>query len=208
MSHRAEISPSYQVRIAIMAGMFVFWFLYCMYDGYIAYPRERLIAKEYARFKAQDKTKQWNAYARSRGWPSDSEGDPGKDHSDMNIYTQYIMGYGVLPFAVICSVSLVRSFGRWIAMDDNGLTTSWGKRIDFGAITGLNERRWRSKGIAVVQYEDQGKRRKLVLDSFHYSVDEICAMVKEIHARLSPGQITGSDPSPEPESSENQPPEA
>jgi len=208
MSHRAEISSSYQVRLAIMAGMFIFWFLYCMYDGYSVYPRQRIIAQEYAEFKAQDKTGQWNAYARSRGWPSDTEGDPGKAHSDMNIYTQYIMGYGVLPFAAIFSVSLFRSFGRWIAMDDNALTTSWGKRIDLDAITSLNEKRWRSKGIAVVQYEDQGKQRKLVLDNFHYNDIGICAMVKDLHARLSPDQILGFDPPVEPESLEEQTPEA
>ena len=198
MSQKAVIGSSYRRQLGLMAGMLTFWFFYCMYDGYVAYPRQREIAREYAEFKQDDRLAQWADYARSRGWPDGSDGAPGHDRSDWDIYTQYIMGYGVLPFALIYAVSFVKTFGRWIALEDDSLVTSWGQRMPFAAVTKLNKNRWKTKGIAVVSYDDQGKSRKLVLDNFKYSRDEISAMVHAVLSRLSPDQITGDSSPPNP----------
>ena len=78
--------------------------------------------------------------------------------------------------------------------------------MPFSAVTKLNKNRWKTKGIAVVSYDDQGKSRKLVLDNFKYSRDEISAMVHAVSSRLSPDQIVGDSSPPNPSESEAFPP--
>lgn len=197
MACRAVISSSYLIRLALLGGMFTFWFSWCMYDGYVNYPRQREISRAYASFKDEGRIDQWADYAQERGWPDGTTGDPGKDHSDMDIYTQYIMGYGVLPFALLFGVSFFRSIGRWMTSSENGLEASWGQKVAFDQVTGLDKTRWRSKGIAVVQYMDQSKKRRLILDNFKFSPDEIGEMVSDVESRLSPEQITPLTPPPE-----------
>ena len=192
---KAIISPSYRIRLGILTAMFVFWFAYCMYDGYVAYPRQREIARAYETFRVEGRLEQWDAYAAQHGWPDDNDGPPGKDHSESDIRTQFIMGYGVLPLALIFGVAFFRSSGRWIELNDDSLSASSGQQVKLDDIARLDKLRWRSKGIAVAHYEDGAKSCKIVLDNFKFSPREISEMVKEVESRLSPDQIT-SPPTP------------
>ena len=44
--------------------------------------------------------------------------------------------------------SVWRSRGRWIELNDSGLTSSWGQSVAFDQAELLEKRQWRNKGIA------------------------------------------------------------
>jgi len=133
---------------------------------------------------------------KERGWPDGTHGQPGHDYSDSDIRIQKIIGFGLLPVALLYCGSFLRSFSRRIDLDDSGVSTSWGQRMDFTAVTNLNKSRWKTKGIAVAHYDKPGKPGKLVLDNFKYDRGAINEMVKSLEAHLKPDQISGGQEPP------------
>lgn len=196
MTPRATIEKSYMIRVALLTAMltgFSGWFLY---DGYVAYPRDRRIAQEFAQYKDQGKQKDWPAYALSQGWPDGSKGEPGRLHSDTDILVQQILGYALLPFGLLFLSNLIRLNGRWIEADDQGLVTSWGQRVSFAQVTEFDKSRWKSKGIAVVKYaEPSGKARRLVLDDWKYHRQATTQLVELVQSKINPELVTGEPPS-------------
>ena len=191
-----------------MAGFILFWALYFLYDGYVGYPYKREIARAFAQYQDElaqthiqsekDKiTVQWEQRALEKGWPTNTSDPPGHDYSDWDIRTQLIIGYLLLPWSLLMWVSLLRLTGRRIELDGEGVTASWGPRVAYGAITSLNLNRWKTKGIAVVHYNDEaGQTKRFVLDNFKYTRGAITAMVEEIESRLDPSQIVSNQPKP------------
>ena len=192
----ATITRSYKIQLVVMGLFILFWSLYFLYDGHWGYPHKRMIAQEFAAFKEEGRADEWPAYANERGWPDGggTHGEPGHDYSDWDIRTQKIIGYGLLPIGLMYLFSYLRSFSKLITLEEDGLTTSWGGRVPFSAVTDLNKSRWKTKGIAVAHYTDGGKTKKLVLDNFKYDRDVIGEMIKRVEDHLNPDQISGGEP--------------
>ncbi len=207
MDERAVITKSYRRQLLLWSLMFLGgagWFLY---DGYVTYPYKRMVAQEYARFKEESRVEQWGEYARAKGWPDGTHGDPGYNHSDSDIFTQKLIGYGLLPLGVLFCYSLASSFRKWIKLENDGIATSWGQRMPFDSVKQLNKSRWKTKGIAVAHYDDGSKTKKLVLDDFKYTRNLIGDMLFAVESHLAPEQIVGGPPEPtESATQESQPP--
>ncbi|MCG8585056.1 MAG: hypothetical protein MI757_10120, partial [Pirellulales bacterium] len=98
-----------------------------------------------------------------------------------------IIGVIGIPFLYI----YVSTRGKWIEMDDDGFSTSWGQRCEFDQITGFDKRKWYNKGIAVIRYDDNGKQRRLTLDDCKYDREPTELFVREVTLDLDEDQIIG-----------------
>ena len=81
---------------------------------------------------------------------------------------------------------------------ETGIHTSWGQAMQFDQITLLNKRKWNDKGIAKVQYESEGSKRKLILDDCKFDRDPTEEMLRLIESHISLDQFVNGDPEPLP----------
>ncbi len=202
----AKISASYLWRLGLIALFclgFAAWFLY---DGTITYPRQRERALKYKELRDADRLAEWRGVATERGWPSDPPGDP---KSQADIYSQLVLAAVVAVPGLLFAVFLIRARGRWIEMTETGLRTSWGRQLEFGQITRLDKRKWKSKGIARIRYQDSGRHRQVVLDDCKYDPDPTTEILRGVESRLDPSQIVGGRAEParprEPEPDQSEP---
>lgn len=183
MTARASISPGYRWRLGIIALAclgFAAWFFY---DGYVAYPEIQEIHREYERIQAEHPTdfnQRWAEYAESRGWETDLP----ERKEDWDIVTQFIFCGITLPIGLAFLWAFIRTGGRWIASDEAGLHTSWGQHAPWSALRSIDKARWKTKGIAVVHYDDQGTPRKITLDDWKYEREPTTMIVNHVDERL------------------------
>jgi hypothetical protein len=185
---KAGISSGYRWRLGIIALVCLGFGVYCLYDGFYAYPRDNERYAMFERLQAEHPDTwraRWEVLAAEHGLPR----DPGdlKQRSDFDIYSQYIMAALTLPVGLLFLFSYVRAGGRWIAADERGLQTSWGQHAPWDAITGIDKARWKSKGIAVVQYREPQPphaERRLTLDDWKYERDPTVALVRAVEEKL------------------------
>lgn len=186
---RADRDASFYTRFLLMgiAALGVMgWFFY---DGGIKYPEQRIRALEYQNFEpAEERSEKWPEYARERGWSIEDPGIP-KTPFDMTI--QFVMGTVAGLVGLTMLINVWRSRGTWVEADDSGVTTSRGQRMEFDQVVNIEKKKWRSKGIAVVKYNDDGRNRKLVLDNFKYQREDLDAILRRTEAAAGFEKITG-----------------
>jgi hypothetical protein len=181
MSIKASISSGYRWRPGLFAVIALLLGLWFCYDGYVAWPRQKAIFEAYEQFTDEGRLSEWPAHAAARGWPTDQD-NPGQEHSELDLVVQRVLGFILLSVGVLYLIGWGRTLGRWIALADDQLTTSWGVRVPLDQVTSLDLNRWQSKGIAVVRYETNGKSGRLVLDDWKYdreSTEQIVAALRE-----------------------------
>lgn len=191
MSVKAKLASSYAWRLGVFALLCLGMGSYFFYDGFVRYPEQRRVRQEFNRFLESHPREEWMAYAAERGLPPGTQGDPGQDHSDTDIFLQRALAASILSVGVYVAALYAGSFRRWIALDETGLSTSGGQRTPLDAITGLDKRRWRKKGIAVVGYGTADGPGWIKLDNWKYELEPTNAIVREIESRLRPEQVVG-----------------
>ena len=178
-------------RMALVGLACVGFALYCVYDGFVGYPQQRVRALKYIDFNQNGGAnwkQEWKVFADERGWPPD---DPGEPKGEGDFITQHVMAIATGLIALVFLALALRNRGRWIEGDETGLSTSWGRRCAFEDIFELNKKKWRNKGIAVVRYEQNGKKRRIVLDDCKYDIEGTEYLLREVESRLSDEQIVG-----------------
>jgi hypothetical protein len=192
MTIRADNDPKFYFRFKLI-GVAAFGFaLYCLYDGYVAYPKQREHALAYAKHYDEGGTKEeWDAFALERGWPTEYPGEP---KSEEDIAMQYFMAAITAAVGLLVLSAVWRSRGRWIEASDAGITSSWGQSFDFAQVRVLDKRQWRSKGIARAYYEDAGRRRKFVIDDYKFLREPTDAILRLLESKIDVQQITGGPP--------------
>jgi hypothetical protein len=78
------------------------------------------------------------------------------------------------------------------------LTSSWGQGFDCDEIVSIDKKRWRDKGIARINYEQGGRRRRFVVDDFKFARDATDAILYELEAQIELDRIIGGLPEPPP----------
>jgi hypothetical protein len=192
----AKTRTSYLVRLALLTFMCngaAIWFIY---DGAVKYPNQRVRALKYIEFKDKftdevELKKEWKAFAAEQGWPTDN---PGKPKDQIDFYVQFGMAAAAAPVGLLFLVLIIRAFGRWIEVYETGIRTSWGRELKFEQIVSLDKNKWKSKGIAKVIYEDNGRTSRVVLDDFKYEVKPTEEILKEVESRIDPEIIVGGPP--------------
>jgi len=87
-----------------------------------------------------------------------------------------------------------RSRGRWIELGKSGLTSSWGQSVAADQVVSLDKTKWRSKGIAVLKYNDGTRARKFVIDDFKFKREPTDRILAELESQIGLHKITGGPP--------------
>jgi hypothetical protein len=193
MPIRAKMSIRFQWRLALIAVFCLGVSLWFLYDGTVAWPKQRERGLVYQELEEEGRLEDWDDIAEERGWPLD---DPGEPKAEVEILMQKVLAAVAAPPGILYLVFFVMSLGRWIEASETGLQTSWGQKLDYEQITALDKKKWRNKGIAVVRYEEEGKRKRLTLDDWKYEPDPTEMILREVEARIDPEQIKNGSPEP------------
>ncbi len=176
------------------------WAVYCLYDGFIGYPKQRERALAYVRLEEEyrgrdpaDFLDAWPEYAQERGWPSTHPGEP---QSEGDIYMQFVMAAGTGAIGLWLLWGVWRTRGQWIEQTETGLTTSWGQTLDYDQVLSIDKRKWRNKGIAKIRYQDGGRKRRFVLDNFKFDRDATDRILYELESQVGHDKITNGPPEP------------
>jgi len=195
MTIRAERDPRFYLRFLLIGLAALGFSLYCLYDGFIGYPLKQERALAFEKLLEEKRGDEWDAYAIERGW-STTPPAASKPHEEyeVDVKMQFWMAglSGLVGFFPL--VAVWRSRGRWIELSDQGLTSSWGQSVTFDQTEPLEKRQWRSKGIAKLRYDDNGRKRTFVIDDFKFKrgpTDEILAKLEQ---RIGLDKITGGPP--------------
>ena len=62
----------------------------------------------------------------------------------------------------------LRTISRRIDGDDEGVRSQQGKKISYGSMKRLDLRKWASKGLAFIDYEDESGQGKIRIDGLTY----------------------------------------
>ncbi len=196
MPVKAKISPGWVWRLGLVA-LFCFgmaaWFLF---DGLVTYPRQRVRALEYQRLDEEGRLDEWEEFAQERGW---STANPGEPKTEAEILTQLILAGTLAPPGLFFLLRFLVARKRWVEADETGLRASWGQQLQYDQILWLNKKKWAKKGIAKIIYDEDGRKRRLVLDDWKYEADPTAEILREVEARIDLEQIVGGLPEPPPE---------
>jgi hypothetical protein len=193
MHIRAERDPRFYLRFNIIGWVAMFFALYCLYDGFVAYPRQRERGLAFQKLMEEKRDSEWDKYATERGWPTEYPGEP---KSETDIKMQFAMAALSGTIGALVLLNVLMSRGRWIEADDTGLNSSWGERVPYDRIVSLDKKIWKNKGIARVKYDDNGKIRKFVIDDFKFKRQQTDDILYELEERIDPDKIIGGPPEP------------
>ena len=196
MTIRAERDPRFYFRFLLIGLGALAFGLYCIYDGAIGYPGKQERALAYQKYVLDDKNEDaWNAYAAEHGWSNAYPGEPKEaEKYEVDVKMQFWMAgaCGLIAFFPLWSVWSSR--GRWIEFGKSGLTSSWGQSVAADKVISLDKTKWRSKGIAVLKYNDGPRTRKFVIDDFKFKRGPTDKILAEFESRIGLDKITGGPP--------------
>lgn len=195
MTIRAERDPRFYLRFLLIGLAAIGFSLYCLYDGFIGYPRAQERALAFEKLLEEKRSDEWDAYATERGWSTTPPAAP-KSHEEfeIDVKTQFWMAGGTALIGIVPLVAVWRSRGRWIELNQQGLTSSWGQTVVLDQVTALEKRQWRNKGIARLRYNDGGRTRTFVIDDFKFKRKPTDEILAEIEQQIGFDKISGGPP--------------
>jgi len=194
MQVRAKISKGYRARLGILSAVLVFMGAYFLYDWKIGYPKQREIALTYEDiFATEDNPQQaWVEIATENGWSTEAPGKP-KTQSDIN--TQLYCGIACALIAAPFVLGFLRAGGRWVQVDENGLSASGGRQAAWSQIDRVDNRKWKSKGIAWVYFKDrQGDEDRILLDDWKFEVEPTRQIYAQVEAHMGMNEEQTAQP--------------
>lgn len=189
MNLEAKYSREWRDRMGIILLMIVGSSGWFFYDGLVAYPKYNEGAAAYAQIVEMVKeegveenavkteaAKRWEKCAVEFG--GDAKEPP--EHPK-NVAQQLQFGVGLGIFALVFLFWVLREMRRVIRADDehfDGLTTAFppfnGKTsVRFDSVFGIDRRKWKNKGIAIVHYKNEkGRPCRAIIDDYKYAGTE------------------------------------
>ncbi len=204
MTIKAKSSRQYMIRIGIIALAGIFFALYCLYDGAIGYPNQRVRALKYQEIQKEkdvdgnpkplsERRAKWQKIATENGW---SLKKPGEPKTDADFTGQFWMAGLTGSLGILFGLRVLLASRRWIAADETGLSTHGGIQVPYDQIITFSKKLWRSKGIARVRYWQDGRQKRLTLDDYKYDRTATEAIVRRIESKITPEQIVDGKPEP------------
>lgn len=123
------------------------------------------ILHDYERIKPLQPNILWREYTKERGL---SASPPEEPYAAQAIREQWIVGGICLALVLVAGFFLVRTAGRSIRADGEAITTQTGKRIAYADLKTLDLRKWETKGLAFIDYEDGSGKGKIRIDGLTY----------------------------------------
>jgi len=128
-----------------------------------------LLVNSYSKFSEQGGQQGtidlWKQYTRKLGW---SDEKPKKIYGASEIRNQFISAAVVGVLLLVALFILIRTSRRSISADGEALYTQTGQRIRYQDMVKLDKRRWDTKGVAIVFYNEDGDERKAKIDGMVY----------------------------------------
>ena len=207
MPLRTDINPAYLIRLGVVGLLCTGMCLYCVYDGTITYPNQQLHFDQYEEFAKGnadldelDRETKWNEVAvTTHGWLVKHFKDK-KGHlqrrTTYHIRQQFAMATltGLLGFIFL--LKLIGHWRCWIEATEDELSSSEGRKIAFDQIGALDKKLWRNKGIAKVLYEQDGRKKKIVLDDCNYVRNTTHAILRHLEGNIDHAKIINGKPEP------------
>ena len=202
MKIRAESNNGFLQRFLLIAIVCIGFGFYCLYDGFIGYPKKLKISEAYEQYHSTETGEpvteqlaqseaEWEAFAKSQGWSIEKpKKRPPAIRSD--IIWQYIMATIAFLVGLPVLYNYVRSRNSWIETDGVRITTSRGQVVELEKVQGVDKRRWEKKGIAKVSYLDQGSTAILVIDDFKFERTPMGEILGQIEAKIDRDKIVGA----------------
>ena len=191
MQIKAATNPGYMIRLVVVTVITLIGGLWFSYDGFIGYPHQQKVALEYVQFQEDGRVDQWPEHAKSQGWAV----TPQMPKSNSDIWLQRLLGGVALSIGIVFGLASLRSMGRHVACDEEGISNKVYPKVPFDAITKLDKSRWQKKGIVVVQFELDGKSGRMVLDDWKMHTENTEQILRTIE------QKTGLGNPPQPDES-------
>lgn len=107
----------------------------------------------------------WNEYSDEQGWASDA---PDKSHDAQSVQEQLYWGMGSGVFGLVALFFFMRTTQRHLKVDDEAFYGPNGKKILFSKITKIDKRKWDTKGLAHLYYDENGSEQKCKIDGLVY----------------------------------------
>jgi hypothetical protein len=193
--------------LTILCLVFAAWFAY---DGWINWPGEddsivhdtlnnlsnevtpadRTILEQWHGWynASEDQRDQFTDLVRSRNWSDDW-------HSSTDISIQRWIVLVLLLGALCGLVWYIRVLRQIMIADEFGLTLLKGRKVAWDRISRIDNRRWASDELVVIEYQDtSGNLQKLVLDAVLF--DNLPAFLNEIANRSIKAQIIHPEETP------------
>lgn len=209
MKLRTEINPRFLLRMGLVGLFCVGMTALCIKDGLYSYPAQRERALAYLEFQEanpevgeKDLYDMWKEQAAEKGWEPGIAGKQqtpyGPPKEEYTFAQQLYMGgfTGFLGLIFLGRVLLNR--GCWIEADEQGLTTSENREVQYDQITALDKKKWQNKGIAKVLYEQDGQKDKIVLDDCNYDRPTTDEILRHVEAKIGHDKIINGKPEPPP----------
>ena len=163
---------------------------YCLYDGLVKYPTQLTHAEAYESLPEDGRQDAWKELAQQKGWPSKTPSKSAKDLRHL-IGSQFMMFGLSFAFAIPAILMYMSGQGTWVEGDDTILRNSKGKEVPIESITKIDKTKWEAKGIAKIYYDEDGKKKKFVMDDFKYDRATMGELMKFAEAHLAEEQIVG-----------------
>lgn len=205
MKARANTDNKFLYKYLLIGiGTFLFS-LYCFYDAFINYPSQRPASVAYDSLLedieerkeaagenavnwAEIREAEWQKTAESNGWanePPHYTADDLKNNINFSIFLGAICGL----IAVPCFLWFFKNRGTWLEIDGTRLTSSNGQSVEFSDIQTFDKKKWMKKGLATIQYSDNGVEKTFVVDDLKYERTIVDQMVAEIEAAIPAEKI-------------------
>ncbi|MFC4994309.1 hypothetical protein [Rubritalea tangerina] len=129
------------------------------------WPEELVEAYDELKGSSKAKTDVWIAYSGARGWDS----EPAEhlfDQSDLN--TQFYMFYGCVVIVVVVTALFLRTLTRTMEVTGEAYLAPGGKKVPFSAMRRIDARKWDTKGMAVIEFDEGGVTKKAKVDGMIY----------------------------------------
>ena len=123
------------------------------------------VLHDYDKMLPMQWNKLWLEYSGKEGLssnPSEQPYDAGKIHE------QWVVFWICVGLTLVSVFIFLRTMSRRIEGDEEGVRSQQGKKISYGSMKRLDLRKWASKGLAFIDYEDGSGQGKIRIDGLTY----------------------------------------
>lgn len=178
----ARISAIWSKQKLFVAVFFLAIGAYFFFDGIYTWPKSNQRWDAQQDFEDRGKKEEWPAYAAAKGWVTKK---PEKRYGQGDIVGQFVFGGVATATGLLLYIYWLTQRKRQLKIEDGAVYTPSGARVPFASIRGLGKKRWDTKGIAIVRYEDNGRLLQFVVDDYKYETEPTRQILDTIEQQLT-----------------------
>ena len=178
MPAEARITKLWTQQKGIIPIMFIAFGLYFTWDGLVGYPRSDERWHKHEQLKTEPGA--WEKYCAERGWTTTP---PEHEHGPKKYREQYFFGGLTGVVGIFSLIFWLRQRRTVIRSDEDAIFSPSGKRVPYSAITAVDARMWKAKGLATVRYTIEGGKGKFVLDDAKWDPTALEVVMRDLRER-------------------------